>query len=662
MDRREFVKKSVAGLVVGPRLLAAAPAADSVTTADPTSLIAQAPLRPEDDERLRYMPSEKTLQGERYRASFPDTLDLVERMRLAINALTNAFIPEERWALAFEVDFSRRPPELKVNHSTDAWLNIPAKFIEALVNCRLASGSNFNLEVDRKILATQLGLMGDDGLTYAPEGPLPELKGERNYSEIWGEGRLLLALAMLAQVDDNPRWVEIGRRKVDRLLSLSREKDGYRFFWKGRFHPGEVVPPDAPEPTKGTEGGSLADGDAVFSMMYSVGALGYGAGLFYRVTKYPPALELSRGLAKWAMARMFKNADGRYSFYHFHHGTFALMAVAEYAEAAQDTETLRRVDACFRWARQMGDPLVGWFPEFQPGTYEFEEQDFESVEICEVADMVFLALLLTRNGAGDYWDDVDRWVRNMYTEGQMTNADFLKRIPDRFLNPAPGQFRSQRWINIWSAVSKDDREIGLRSVGSFFGWMRANDGLLVLKADDGEEKLSPRSIMHCCTANGARTLYYVWDSIVSRAGDECRVNLLLNRASEWMDVHSYLPVQGKVVLRVKRATKVAVRLPEWVTPSDVRGTVGGRKAEIRVQGRYASIGESKAGDEIELTFPLPERTLYRVLGRRPYKLTLRGSNVVAIDPPGVAYPLYQHQPTGKLVEKACFIPAKNVIW
>jgi hypothetical protein len=36
--------------------------------------------------------------------------------------------------------------------------------------------------------------------------------------------------------------------------------------------------------------------------------------------------------------------------------------------------------------------------------------------------------------------------------------------------------------------------------------------------------------------------------------------------------------------------------------------------------------------------------------------------VVAIDPPGVAYPLYQHQPTGKLVEKACFIPAKNVIW
>jgi len=662
VNRREFVNKSLVGLVVHPRAWSENVGEERSGTTQSFHEIAGAPLRPEDDARLSHTPTAGVLHGERYLASFPDTLDLAERMKLAINALTNVFIPEERWALAFEVDFSRSPAVLKVNHSTDAWLNIPPKFIEALVNCRLASGSDFNLEVDRKVWATQLGLIGADGLTYAPEGPLPELKGERNYSEIWAEGRLLLALAMLAQVDDDPRWVEIGRKKVDRLLTLSREKEGYRFFWKGRFHPGEAAPPDATEPTKGIEGGSLADGQAVFSMMYSVGALGYGAGLFYRVTKYPPALELSRGLAKWALARMFKHADGHYNFFHFHHGTFALMAVAEYAEAAQDTEVLRRADACYRWAREMGDPLVGWFPEFQPGTYEFEEQDFESVEICEVADMVFLALLLTRNGAGDYWDDVDRWVRNMYAEGQMTDADFVKRIPERYLNPAPGEFSSQRWLSIWNAASKDARDIALRSVGSFYGWMRANDGLLILKGDNGEEKLSSRSIMHCCTANGARALYYVWDSIVSRSGEEVRVNLLLNRASEWLDVHSYLPVQGKVVLKIKKARKVAVRLPEWVELSAVNAAVGGRKTEARLQGRYLAIEGLKEGNEVEVTFPVPERTLHRVLGRRPYKLTLRGSNVVAIDPPGIACPLYQRQPTGKLVEKACFIPSKKVIW
>ena len=206
--------------------------------------IAAAPLDPQDEGRLRHIPTKAALQGRRYSAMVPDSLDLADRMSLAINALTNVWVPSERWALAFVVDFSRRPAELQVNHPTDAWLNIPPKFIEALVNCRLGSGSDLNLEVDRKILATQLGLIGEDGLTYAPEGPLPKLKDrqhpKRGYSEIWGEGRLLVALSMLAQIDDDPRWVEIGRKKIDRLLQLSKEKDGSRIsFMNYRRQPSE---------------------------------------------------------------------------------------------------------------------------------------------------------------------------------------------------------------------------------------------------------------------------------------------------------------------------------------------------------------------------------------------------------------------------------------
>lgn len=651
MNRRNFVAQSLGGLLFGPRVLARARGLKGAPSVVSQSDLVEAELRPEDEARLKTIPTQSVLHGQRYRAAVPDTLDLADRMALAVNALTNPFIPSERWALEFDVDFSRRPAELWVNHSTDAWLNIPPKFIEALVNCRLGSGSDLNLEVDRKIIATQLGLLGEDGLTYAPEGPLPKLTGERNYSEIWGEGRLLIALSMLAQVDGDPRWVEIGRRKVDRLLSLSREKDGFRFFWKGRFHPGEAVSPDATEPGGKIVGGSLADRDPVFSMIYSVGALGHGAGLFYRVTKYPPALELSRGLAKWALSRMFKNADGRYDFWHFHHGLYALMAIAVYAEAAGDTETFRRVDACYRWARELGDPLLGWYPELMPGSDRFEKRPFESVEICEVSDMVFLALYLTRNGLGDYWDDVDGWIRNQYSQGQMTETNFLERIPSRY-------FRSEPSPRIY----KDTKNIALRSVGSFYGWMRANDGLLVVREDDGQERLFSRGIMHCCTANGARTLYYIWDSIVTEAGDEVRVNLLLNRASEWVDVHSHLPAQGKVVLRAKKAKKVAVRMPEWVDSGSINASIGDRTIDVRWEGRYVKLGRLEAGENAVLAFPVPQRTLYRVIGRRPYKVTVRGSNVVAIDPPGVAYPLYQHQPEGRLVEKECFVPSRKVIW
>ena len=39
-------------------------------------------------------------------------------------------------------------------------------------------------------------------------------------------------------------------------------------------------------------------------------------------------------------------------------------------------------------------------------------------------------------------------------------------------------------------------------------------------------------------------MYYAWDSIVTQSGNEVRVNLHLNRASPWLDVHSHLPYEG----------------------------------------------------------------------------------------------------------------------
>ncbi|MBI4553183.1 MAG: glycoside hydrolase family 127 protein [Candidatus Latescibacteria bacterium] len=600
---------------------------------------------------LDHHPTARCTTGEHYEAEAPDTLDLAGRMGLAVNALTGVWDPAERWALGFVVDFSRRPAVLFPSHITDAYLNIPPKFLEALVVCRLASGNAEHLDVDREVLRTQLSLLGDDGLTYCPTETLSQFTEPRPFSEVWGEGRLLLALSMLAQVDDDPRWVEVGKRKIDRLLALTREKDGFRFLWKGRFRPGETVPLDADEPAKGIEGGSLADGNPVFSMIYSVGALGHGSGLFARVTGYEPALELSRGLARWALARMFMNDDGRYTFMHFHHGLYALMAVCEYGCAANDRAVLERVDACYRWAREMGDPLIGFYPEAMPGSDWYLGRPGNTVEICEVADMVWLALYLTRAGLGDYWDDVDRWVRNVYAEAQVCDTRFLDHIPEGYFATEPSQRSHQ-----------DTRDIPQRSVGSFLGWMRANDGLTVTKTEQGP-KLSDHAIMHCCTANGARTLYCVWDSIVTRNGDEVRVNLLLNRASPWVDVDSYLPAEGRVVLRIKDASKVSVRIPEWGDPWEVRVSVGDQRRRVRVEGRWVRVARLKPGDQVTLTFPLPERVVHRVIGEIPYKLVLRGSNVVSIDPKGIALPLYEHQPTGKLMRTTRFMPqVRQVVW
>ncbi|MBI4531096.1 MAG: glycoside hydrolase family 127 protein [Candidatus Latescibacteria bacterium] len=600
---------------------------------------------------LDHNPIAQSPLGETNSAEVPDTLDLADRMGLAVNALTNVWYPDEQWALGFVVDFSRRPAVLFPSHVTDAYLNIPSKFLEALTVCRLASGDTENLDVDLEVLRTQLSLLGDDGLTYCPTGTLHQFTEVRPFAEVWGEGRMLLALSMLAQVDDDPLWVEVGKRKIDRLLSLTREKEGFRFLWKGRFQPGDVVPSGADEPIKGLEGASLADGDPVFSMIYSVGALGHGSGLFYRVTGYEPALELSGGLARWALARMFTRKDGRYDFWHFHHGLYALIAVCEYGYATSDREIVERVDACYRWARDMGDPLIGFYTEAMPGSDWYLGRQGNTVEMCEVTDMVVLALYLTRAGVGDYWDDVDRWVRNVYAEGQVCNTAFLDRIPESYFTTEPSQRPHQ-----------DTRDVPQRSVGSFLGWMRANDGLNVTRTEQGP-RLFHHAIMHCCTANGARTLYYVWDSIVSREADEVKVNLLLNRTSPWLDVDSYLPVEGRVILRVKDAARVAVRMPEWCDPRDVRVSVGDQTRKTLVEGRFVRVAWLHPGDRVTLTFPIPERVVHRVIGEIPYTLSLRGSNVVSIAPKGIAFPLYESLPTGKLVRKRRFLPRiTRIIW
>ena len=602
---------------------------------------------------LDYSPTGICLQGERTKTFSPDTLDLADRMALAIHALTHVWYRDEKWAQGFLVDFSQRPPVLYPSHITDAYLNIPPKFIEALIFCRLGSGSDQNLNVDTEILKSQLSLLGEDGLSYCPEGALKDFKEARGFAEIWGEGRMLSAISTLAQVDKHPQWIEIGKRKIDRLLALSRQKEDYRFFWTGRFWKNQIVPAEAAEPAAPNPRGSLADYDPVFSKVYSIGALGHGSGLFYRVSGYEPALELARGLAKWGLKRIFNDPSGRYDFWHFHHGLYSLMAVWEYALAANDRETMERVDACYRWARQMGEPLIGFFPEMFPDQrfWTYLNWTGKTTEICEVADMIWLALNLTRAGIGDYWDDIDRWVRNVFSEAQLCRLDDFEAIPESYYNSNP-----------IGKPHQDNQDILARSLGAFLGWMRPNDGLKIVKTKLGN-KLSNLGIQHCCTANGARTLYQVWDSILTKEEHLIKVNLLLNRVSPFLDIASYLPLEGKVDLKIKNAPTVMVRIPAWCDPTQLQISVSGMTRRRVNVGRSLYIDQLSPGDLVEITFPMTEEVVTRLIGDLPFRLTLRGSNVVDIDPKGTGIPLYTHLPKGELVEKERFIPEwRKIIW
>jgi len=149
--------------------------------------------------------------------------------------------------------------------------------------------------------------------------------------------------------------------------------------------------------------------------------------------------------------------------------------------------------------------------------------------------------------------------------------------------------------------------------------------------------------MHCCTGNAVRTLYQVWDAILDHAGGVLRVNLLLNRASRWADVDSYIPYEGQVDVRVKEPLTLSVRIPEWVAPAEARCRVNGAERELGWDGRYALVGRVAPGDIASLTFPISERIDVVDVQKARYTLVRRGNEIVQIDPPGRYAPLYQRQ-------------------
>ena len=223
---------------------------------------------------------------------------------------------------------------------------------------------------------------------------------------------------------------------------------------------------------------------------------------------------------------------------------------------------------------------------------------------------------MSEAGVGDYWDDADRWIRNQLAEDQLTNIDWVHRLP----LTVPIQ-----------PYSTTDR-VAERNLGAFTGGPDPNDWA----ACEHMHVLG-----HCCTANGSKALYWIWERIMRCQDGKLRVILLLNRASRWADMDSYIPYQGRVKLRIKEPVDLSVRIPEWVKPSDTRALVDGNDRTPEWDGRYARIGSVRPTQTVTIRFPIGRRRDAVHIEKRPYTLIRKGNEVINIDPPGKYYPLYQ---------------------
>ncbi len=571
-------------------------------------------------------------EGERYEAEVPDTLDLAKRAELAIHAITRMVDQDRNYALYCHAWFNRRPPVIALSDSDGLDGGAcAAKHLEALPLLRLMSGSTDNLEVDQGWMQSRLRITGEDGITYwLPSmivNPNFQAPFDEPYGSVENEGRQILALAMWYQHDQNPLWTTLIKKKVQRLIELAVEEEDWAYFTNRAYLPssrvGEVMftAEDRAETVKDPSGGR-----GRFENLYYAHQVNFMVSrslcVAYRVIGYEPALELAgkiiRGVVKHQPGF---DQDGRWLIHHSHTAAASLLAILEYAMVTEDRELLELVRRSYEYGKVIGEPLVGFFPTFVAGSDKSIASHIDVCETCEIADMIGLGLKLTQSVMGDYWEDVDRWVRNQLVENQLTSIDWVDSVQAEDFKYLPAEFE-EKPVEAWQSTDIE------RAIGAFAGYSLPNDW-------------GPASVHMCCTGNASRTLYWIWDSILTHQNGKVRVNLLLNRASPWLDVDSHLPNEGKVALKVKEAKEVAVRIPEWTDRQKVSCKVNGQGQELTWSGNYVEVGDLKRGDRVSVEFPMREKTLFRVIGRLPYKLTIKGNTVVEIDPKGKINPLYQ---------------------
>jgi hypothetical protein len=306
----------------------------------------------------------------------------------------------------------------------------------------------------------------------------------------------------------------------------------------------------------------------------------------------------------------------------------------------------------YEYARSTGIERIGWFGSYTPpyDTVPTREPSYKppkhysNIEPCMVADMTALAIRLSDAGAGDYWDDVDSYVRNELIELQYCRPDLMEKVS-----------LAGRHITADAPRQSTERVLE-RTLGSF-----------AIGIDTGITGITGEA-EHCCTGNCTQALYYAWQSIVRFENGAAKVNLLLNRASPWLDVFSYLPYEGKVVIHNKSARKVSVRIPGWVKRNTIRAQLNGRPPKTNWFDNYVSVDSISPGDELTITFPVTNETVKLMWFEKEYTAEFRGNTLVDISPRdlGLHYPIYLRdqlkQDRAPMKKVALYVAPMSIDW
>jgi len=312
---------------------------------------------------------------------------------------------------------------------------------------------------------------------------------------------------------------------------------------------------------------------------------------YWRATGDKDGLAFARAYAKGMMENAQPDAiqfqrDGSvtegFSFGPHSHATLhAVWGVADLGLATGEKKYTDFSRGVWNWMLTRGTG-TGWFPA-GPDNCD---------ETCCVSDMMSIAAILGRDGHTEYFDYVDRYLRNY-----ISNLQFV-------VTPAFEAY--YRRLNAPAGNARLDH--GLADLRKFQGGIIGGSGV-----NDYENVLlggaSGFEMFGCCAPEGMRAIYTAWTSTIDRLPESplgpagVYVNLCLSRSSPWGEVRSFMPDSGRLTVKASVKDTFFLRPPHWAPRGDVHAFVSTKQTPVVWSGDYVRF-EASPGDELSITYPL----------------------------------------------------------
>ncbi|MEW6752068.1 MAG: hypothetical protein AB1505_13975 [Candidatus Latescibacterota bacterium] len=300
----------------------------------------------------------------------------------------------------------------------------------------------------------------------------------------------------------------------------------------------------------------------------------------------------------------------------------AALGVAEVGVRTHNARLVEWARRVYEYTRANGTDW-GWYPE----NIKTLDKRYCS-ETCVTGDMVECAVALAQAGYPEYWDHVERAVRNYLPEAQF------------FLTP--------RFVALYRqthAQRPEEAEAGLCLLRTFEGGFLARQ-----RPNDWVYQRAGRwqvNMMGCCPPEGMRALYAAWAHTVVEGEGQVVVNLALDRDAAAARVTTLAPQQGTLRVEARRPAVYRLRPPSWAPREAVRASVNDTEVAPRWQRGYVCFADLGPGDTVRLDYPLPVFTQRIAIGcdraEEVFQVRWVGNDVEEVSPAGRFLPVFAGQ-------------------